>query len=214
VSGWSCTRLEEIPVLDDGRAPWRPVRHHFGARAFGVNAFFGREAGDLVVNEHDEAGSGDEELYVVVAGHATFTVDGVEVDAPAGTLVFVEPSSTRTATAAEANTTVLVLGAQPGIAYIPGGWELWAPAGPLFEAGEYELAIELITPIAERHPEYPVPLYNLACCEALASRHDDALEHLRRAIEIDERFRSYAVNDTDLDALRDNPRFADLVGGL
>ena len=65
-----------------------------------------------------------EELYVVVQGHATFTVDGEEVDAPAGTLVFVaDPETRRGAVAKEAGTTVLVVGAKPGEAFTIAPWE-------------------------------------------------------------------------------------------
>jgi hypothetical protein len=61
---------------------------HFDVQAFGVNAWTAREAGDVVIQEHDED-SGHEELHVVVSGHAAFAVDGDEIEAPKGSLVFV-----------------------------------------------------------------------------------------------------------------------------
>ena len=64
-----------------------PGRHHLGITAFGATAWTGREAGDRIINEHDEADE-DEELYVVLSGRARFELDGDAVDAPAGTFVF------------------------------------------------------------------------------------------------------------------------------
>ncbi len=99
VSGYAVTTLDEIPKRDT----WIPVRDHFGIGAFGVNAYRGQEAGAPVISDHTELMAKHEELYVVVEGHATFTVDGEEVDAPAGTLVFVsDPASRRSAVAKEA----------------------------------------------------------------------------------------------------------------
>lgn len=90
-----------------------PVREHLGIRAFGINAFIPGEDGTLI-NEHDEAGSGQEELYLVLDGHATFEVDGETIEAPAGTLVFVRPESRRKASG---DGTILAVGATPGEAY-------------------------------------------------------------------------------------------------
>jgi AraC-like ligand binding domain len=100
---------------------WRPVRHHLGIRAFGTNAYVGRAAGDLVIEDHDE--DEHEELYVVLRGTARFTVDGETFDAPAGTLVHVTPPSRRVAHAAEPGTTVLVVGGTPGRAFAVSPWE-------------------------------------------------------------------------------------------
>src|SRR5207249_12122977 len=100
---------------------WRPIRRYFDIRAFGVNAYTG-EAGQRVVEEHREQG-GHEELYVVVSGRATFTVDGREHDAPAGTLVHCPPGTLRSAFAAVPGTTVVGIGAKPGEAFEPSGWE-------------------------------------------------------------------------------------------
>ncbi|MFL5924227.1 MAG: hypothetical protein ACJ74S_09685, partial [Gaiellaceae bacterium] len=100
MSGYKIARLEEIDEIDDGRAPLRPVRHYFGISSFGINAWTGHEAGDRIINEHDEGDDGDddqqEELYVVQQGRATFELDGERVEAPAGTFVFVRPGVKRT----------------------------------------------------------------------------------------------------------------------
>ena len=93
---------------------------------------------------------------------------GFTVDAPAGTVVFVEPETTRTAFAEEAGTAVLAVGARRGEAYEPSGWEIWAPTQPLYEAGDYAGAVEQARELVQANPEYAGPMYNLACCEALA----------------------------------------------
>ena len=85
MTDYSVSQLSEIEILDDGRCPWRPVRHHFGITSFGVNAFTGSNVGDRIINEHDEADE-HEELYVVQQGRARFELEGNEIDAPAGTL--------------------------------------------------------------------------------------------------------------------------------
>jgi tetratricopeptide (TPR) repeat protein len=205
-------RLGEIEEIDDGREPFRPVRHHFGITSFGVTAWTGRAAGDRIINEHDEAGE-DEELYLVHSGSATFELDGERVDAPAGTFVFARPGVVRTAYAEEPQTTILALGGRPGQAYEADGWELWAPFNPLYLEGRYAEAADAAREVAGAHPEYAGLLYNLACCESLAGRTADALEHLTRAIDRSARFRTFAADDADLDPIRDEPAFQALVAG-
>ena len=204
-------QLDDIEVVNDGRCPWRPVRHHLGITAFGVNSWTGVNAGDRIVNEHDEADE-DEELYAVLDGHARFEIDGETVDAPGGSLLFVPPGVKRTAFAEEAGTTVLAIGATPGKTYEASGWELWAPLNALYAEGKYEEAADRGQEVIEAHPQYGAPLYNLACCESLAGRTDDAIEHLRRAIAVSDRTREYARGDSDFDPIREDPRFVELVG--
>jgi tetratricopeptide (TPR) repeat protein len=208
---YAVARLDEIDEVTDGRSPWRPVRHHFGITSFGVNAWTGHNAGDRIINEHDEAEE-NEELYFVHQGRATFELDGERVDAPAGALVFARPGVKRTAFAEEPETTILALGGTPGQAYEADGWELWAPLGALYQAGEYSEAADRGRVVVEAHPEYPALFYNLACVESLAGRTNDALEHLRRSVEMSERSRVYAKGDSDFDAIRDEPAFKELVG--
>jgi mannose-6-phosphate isomerase-like protein (cupin superfamily) len=213
MSDWAVARLDEIEEVSDGRSPWRPVRHHLGITAFGVNAFTGKEAGDRLINEHDEAEEHDrqEELYLVQAGRARFELEGESVDAPAGTFVFVRPGVKRTAFAEEPGTTLLAVGAAAGRAYEPSGYEVWMPLNELFQAGEYEQVIERGREPIEAHPEYAVPMYNLACAESLAGRKEDAIEHLRQALERQDSLRSLAADDSDLDAIRDEPAFKALM---
>jgi hypothetical protein len=211
MSEYTVAHLDEIDEMTDGRAPWRPIRHHLGITSFGVNAFTGRDAGDRIINEHDETNDLSEELYIVQRGHARFELDGERVDAPTGTLVFARPGVKRTAFAEQPGTTIIALGGTPGKAYEPQGYELWAPLHPLYEAGQYAEVADQSRELIEAHPELSLPLYNLACCESLAGRKADAIGHLRLAIDRAERLRPMAVDDSDFDPIRDEPAFKQLV---
>lgn len=188
-----------------------PVRIPFGIRAFGVNAYAAKTAGGHVIEEHDELGSGagrHEELYCVVRGHASFVLDGTDVDAPRGTLLFVrDPAVRREAVALEDGTTVLVVGGVPGKAFESSPWEAWLEALPDYEAKEFGRAVAVLARALEEHPGNPNVLYNLACCEALAGEQEAALAHLRAAADADERVPSWAREDPDLAAIRDDPAF-------
>ena len=210
MSGYAIAQLDEIDEITDGRCPSRPVRHHFGITSFGINAWTGREAGDRIINEHDEENE-NEELYFVNTGRAVFELAGERKDVPAGTFVFVERGVMRTAFAEEPGTTILVIGGAPGEAYVPDGWELWSQLRPLFDAGDYDGVADRGRELIAQTPHYPTLLYNLACAEALAGRKADAIEHLRQSIAIAERGREYAKGDSDFDSLRDEPEFQQLV---
>jgi tetratricopeptide (TPR) repeat protein len=218
-AGQTATRFETATFDELARDMARPgrqrmhVRRHFDIGAFGSNAYRA-DAGTDVITDHDELGAasgGHEELYVVVAGHATFTLDGEDLDAPAGTLVFVRDTAVRRkAVARAAGTTVLVVGAKPGEAFTPSAWEsmseMWAP----YEAGDYETALGVVQAALQKHPGNPVLFYNLACCDSLLGHKDEALAALREAAR-DDRLREQAPKDSDFDAIRDDPRFAELV---
>jgi tetratricopeptide (TPR) repeat protein len=209
---YEIAHLDEIEELDDGRSPFRPVRHSLGISAFGVNAWGPRRAGERLINEHDETGDdAQEELYVVIGGRARFEIDGEEVDAPTGTALFVRPSAKRTAFAEEDGTTLLVVGATPGVAYAPQGYELWVPLQRLYEAGEYAAAADRAAEVLAGDPPFGVLHYNFACVASLAGRHDEALVHLRRGLELNPALRDAARDDADLDAIRADPRFVELV---
>jgi hypothetical protein len=201
-------RLDEIqgiPVF--GTLVWKPVRRPLGITAFGINAYTGAEAGDEVVESHTEETLGHEEVYVVVAGRAVFTVDGEQVDAPAGTLVYLDdPQQLRAAVAAEAGTTVLAVGGVPG-KLEPSAWEYFFPALPAYRAGDFETAAEIVREgIAERG-EHPVLLYQLACFEARGGHPEEALEHLTASVAGDKRCREWAADDEDFASIRADPRF-------
>ena len=211
---YKVAHVDEIEPIDDGHVPMRPVRAHMGITAFGVNAFSAAKAGDRVINEHAEDQPGDnDELYVVISGHARFEVGGETIDAPLGALVYVPAGPTRRTAFAEADgTTVLAVGATAGKAYEPSGWEIFLPLYPLYNSGDYEGYIERAKPLIDAHPEFGSALYNLACVESLAWRKEDAIESLRTAIERWPRSKELAPDDPDLEAIRDEPGYKELVG--
>jgi mannose-6-phosphate isomerase-like protein (cupin superfamily) len=203
--------IDELPDITHRQGTHlRPVRHQLGIAAFGTNAWTAADEGDRLLPEHTED-EGNEELYVVLRGRARFEIDGEAVDAPQGTLVFVQPAGNRTAFAEEPGTTVLAIGSTVGQPYEVAGWEVWAEFRPAYEAGEYQAVIDRARETLEAS-EYPAPLYNLACCEALAGRKEDAIAHLRVAFERRPSLRELAKKDTDLDPLRGEPAFRELVG--
>jgi hypothetical protein len=121
-------QIEPVVEPDPGEAEWRPLRHRLGIGAFGVNAWVAREDGGEVIEQHDERDDGDtkghEELYYVARGEAVFTIDGREVAAPEGTLVFVgDPTLVRSAIGRSAGTMVLTVGAERGVAFDVSPWE-------------------------------------------------------------------------------------------
>ncbi len=205
---WRVARLDEI----ERRGRDLPVREHLGIRAFGVNAFTAGEDG-LLINEHDEAGSGQEELYLVLDGKATFEVDGETVEAPAGTFVFVQPEARRKATG---DGTILALGATPGEPYQAIDWgEAWSFHSKSMSAyGEqrYSEALEAVRGGLERMPDHPGLHYNYACFATLAGdTSDETFAHLKRSVELFPRFREQARRDDDFAAVRDDARFEDAL---
>ena len=200
-----------IPEMQDSRG-WSPIRKRFGVEAFGVNAWTVANADERVIPEHDEVPSGHEELYVVVAGHARFTVEGEEVDGPAGTVLFVrDPAAKRAAWAREPNTTVLAVGAAPGKAYRPRAWETNADIPALFDQGEHAKAKQILVEALGKYEDDAGVLYNLACAEALLGENEQALSHLSEALDAYPAFRESAREDPDFESLRSDERFAALV---
>jgi tetratricopeptide (TPR) repeat protein len=212
MAGYAVAHLDEIEEFADAGCHYRPIRHHLGITAFGATAWTAHTAGDLVIDEHDEDDcTADQELFLVLRGHAVFELDGDRVDAPAGTLVFAPPRTRRKAFAKQEGTTIILLEGTPGKAYDACGWELWAPLAPAYEAGEYAEVADRLRALVAAAPQYPMLVYNLACCESRCGRTSDALDHLRRAIEMSEEFRGSAKDDSDLDPIRNEPAFQQLI---
>ena len=201
-------RLDEI----ERRGPDIPVREHLGIHAFGVNAYTPSGSGTLI-GAHDEAGSGQEELYIVLDGNATFEVDGETFAAPSGTFVSVPPGSRRTATG---DGTILVVGATPGEAYQAFDWgDAWTFHSESMHAyGEerYGDALDAVRSGLEHAPDHPGLHYNYACFATLAGdTGDEMFGHLRRAVELRPGFREQARRDNDFAAVRDDPRFEEAL---
>jgi hypothetical protein len=121
VSAYSAAHLDDIAA--EKWPYWAPIRHHFDIRSFGINAWRGGD-GDEVIKKHSEGEGGHEELYVVFSGRALFTIAGEELDAPAGTFVYIsDPLAERTAVGKAADTVIVSLGGWAGKAFEPSAWE-------------------------------------------------------------------------------------------
>jgi len=189
-----------------------PVREHFGIHGFGVNAWTLDEDGTLI-GEHDESGSGQEELYIVLDGNATFEIDGESIDAPAGTLVFVPPESRRKATGTG---TILALGGKPGAAYqgIDWGdaWPFHSESMTAYGEERYGEALDAVRKGLEHSPDVAGLHYNYACFATLAGdTADETFGHLQRSVELFPPFREQARADDDLAGVRDDPRFEEAL---
>ena len=203
--------LAQIAELE-GADGWSPIRLRLDVRAFGINAWTAHEAGAAVIPDHHERPSGHEELYLVTAGHATFTLEGEQVDAPVGTIVFVrDPAATRGAVARDPGTTVLAVGAKPGAAYRPRAWETNRDVFALLGSGHHAEAKRLLLDAIDRYEDRSSVLYNLACAEAQLGETDAALEHLRAAVDERASLADDARQDADFEPIRDDPRFAEVV---
>jgi uncharacterized Ntn-hydrolase superfamily protein len=91
------------------------------------------------------------------------------------------------------------------------GWEALRTASGHHEAGRWEDGISALSAALERMPGDPAVLYDLACFEARAGRHADALSHLREALAADPRLVASASRDTDFASLAEEHAFRALV---
>ena len=202
------------PNPEDGRRGRVYVRRDLDINSFGVNAFYQAQSGAIVIGEHEENGpgaSGHEELYVVVEGAATFTVDGDEIDAPRGKAIFVRPGTKRSAKATEDGTIVLVVGGTPGEAWSKSPGESMAGFFGLYREKDYEGALAILRSALEEHPGNALILYNIACMEACLGHADEAWEPLTESLAAWPNFKELASKDEDLEPLRADPRFEALV---
>jgi mannose-6-phosphate isomerase-like protein (cupin superfamily) len=212
IDGYTILALDEVETAQHRGSTLIPVRHTLGFQPAGVNAWLA-DAGGQLIPPHEED-SGNEELYVVVRGRATFTVGEETADAPAGSLVFLPPKVFRTAVAEEDGTIVFAVGGTVGEAFNAGGWDSFALADTYRQAGRYDEGRAIMAQLIAKEPDYWATTYNAGCFEALAGNADAAFEHLRRAKELDTEGDSaqYFREDSDLDPIREDPRFQELVG--
>ena len=194
------------PLADAARAP--PPRYHAASASLrGPPA----DAGDRIINEHDESGRRRGALPRHSRGGPSSSSTASGVDAPAGTFVFVRPGVKRTAFAEEAGTTIVAVGGDAAAR------RTRPPAGrsgrrsALYEAGEY-------AEVADRCARWSTSIPSTHCCSttsraARASPADGRGDRApRKAIELSEKFREYAKHDSDLDPVREEPAFRELVG--
>jgi tetratricopeptide (TPR) repeat protein len=208
--------LEQAPLAapdatDEGRRRF-DVRRSFDITAFGVQAFSAPSGVD-VIRAHDEmllGEAGQEELYIVLKGAATFEIDGESIEAPEGSMLNVQPSANRKATAKDGETTILVVGGTPGKAYEPYPVEA-SEAFSAYSAGDYETALAKQRIVLEKRSEDPIVHFNAGCFAARAGLADEAIENLGRAVEINERVKELIATDEDLDSIREDKRFAELT---
>ena len=147
---WTTAQFEDIDEINDGRVPCRPVRHHFGIASFGVNVFTGREAGDRIINEHDEDGRRTRSCTSCTRAAPASSSTARRSTRRPGRSCSPSPSVKRTAFAEEPSTTSSRVGGAPGKAYESHGFEVWAPLQPLYQAGEYERSPTASNPSCQR----------------------------------------------------------------
>ena len=203
----SISLFDAEAVESVGGLRWLPLRRLLDVGAFGVNAFRAAHAGDPVIEEHEES-PGQEELYVVVQGAASFTIGGESVEAPHGSAVFVsDPKLMRSAVATEDGTVVLAVGGWRDRPYHQLPWEpIYLAAGPM-SRGDWARAAETIEreagPLRE---SWPVR-YRLAALYARMGEDERALADLAGAIEAYPAAAGRARDDEAFDGLRDDPRW-------
>lgn len=209
-------RVSKADAISVAGGLYQPLRRELGVRAFGINAYFASSAGDQLIEPHDETGSGSgghAELYLIVAGRASFVVGGSEIDAPAGTLVFIPAAETRReARALEDDTVAVVVGA-PADRELPiSPFEFWFTAEGPYNEGDYRRAIEIVSEGLTHWPDHPTMLYQLSCYHALAGEGDEAIASLERAAAQSPDVVEWARGDNDLDSIREHARFKEVVG--
>jgi hypothetical protein len=194
---------EETVPVSGGSLQWVPLRRRLGIRAFGTNAYRAAKTGDTVIEEHVES-PGQEELYVVISGRARFALGEEEVEAPAGTAIFVpRPELRRAGVALEDETVVLAVGGWPDRAYHPLPWEPIYLAGDSMSRGDWAAAAEILEREAGEHGQNAFVQYRLACCHARLGETERAAEELRTAVEIKPALRARAEAEEDLASVRD-----------
>jgi hypothetical protein len=203
--------LERLPSTD-GELTLLPLRRTIGFRPFGVNAWLGARAGDQVIERHREP-DGDEELYVVVRGRASFTLGEETFEASPGTLVHAKPGTLREATAIDDDTIVLAVGATPGRPWQAAGWEDFYVAFAYRAEGRVDEGRAVVADSLMRNPGTWQGPYNAACFEALAGDDDAAFAHLRVAYErAPADIAKLAPGDADLARLQADVRWQELFG--
>jgi tetratricopeptide (TPR) repeat protein len=208
--------MVRVEHLSDLRRPdgWAPIRRALGIRAFGVNAWSADEPGADLIPQHEESATSHEELYIVLAGRAEFTVNGEKFEAGRGTIVLVDdPAAMRGAVAVEPGTTMLSAGGPPGAAFAPRSWEVNRDVFPLLDEGRFEEARQVLMDALDEYPEKAELWFNLACAEAQSGDHDAALGHLAAAVAARPDLAAAADGDDELAPLRDDPRWPDALAG-
>jgi hypothetical protein len=199
----SLKEAETLPVVD-GTIEWIPLRRRLGIRAFGTNAYRAASAGDDVIEDHVET-PGQEEMYVIVAGRARFTIGEEELEAAHGDAVFLPDATVRrSAVALEDGTIVLGVGGWPDKPYHSLPWEPIFLAADSMDRGDWAAAAEILERDSGDHREHPRIRYRLACCRAQLGELEPALAELRAALDALPDLREDAEGDELLAPLREH----------
>jgi hypothetical protein len=205
-------RIDDVATGRPEGVDWIPLRAELGVTAFGLSVYRA-DAGEQVVPRHAEQGEGagkHEEVYVVIGGRATFTVDDETLDAPLGTCMLTVPGEAREARAEEDGTTILVVGAPAGEAYRIAPWEYGSRAARAAELRDVDELERVAQEGVAAYGEHVTMLFAQACVAAQRGRREEALELLDRAAQ-DEHFgdwiREHAPREPLLEPIRDDPAF-------
>ena len=119
--GFTLKTRDQLETMEgSGECIWRLVRKPLGVQNFGINMVEIGPGGQIP--EHDEAGTGQIEVFAILDGEAKFRLNGSDHDAPAGTFVRMEPGVTRTiVNDSDSPVTALLLGVPADSGYQPGG---------------------------------------------------------------------------------------------
>jgi quercetin dioxygenase-like cupin family protein len=120
--GYTIKHRDEFESMEgSGDSTWRLARKALGTSAFGFNLVEIDPGGQIP--EHDEAQSGQVELYAILEGEAVLRIEGEDHPAPAGTFASIEPPVSRTIlNHSETPVTALLIGVLPEGGYEPMSW--------------------------------------------------------------------------------------------
>ena len=204
---WQVARLDDI----ERRGRDIPVREHLGIHAFGINAYTPGEDGTLI-SEHDEAGSGQEELYIVLDGRPPSRSTARRSTRPQGRSC----SSGRSRGGRRPGTEPSSRSARHPARRIRGSTGGGVAVPQRVHEGLRRTALRRRARSGrgalERMPDHAGLHYNYACFATLAGdTGDETFAHLRRSVELFPRFREDARRDDDFAAVRDDPRFEEAL---
>ncbi len=88
---------------------------------------------------------------------------------------------------------------------------LYMGANGLVALGECERGLEWAAQALAMEPDEPMVLYNVACIQALAGKHEAALDSLDKAVRSGLTEKGWLEHDSNLDPLRSHPRYLELI---